>query len=353
MGQEPEYRRIHDQPIIPSEINSPTYGYSPAQIQNAYGLSPSLGDGTGQTIAIIAVGDDPTIANDLCVFDTIINIPNGPSFSFEKVNASGQAYNYPKPRTPVRPRSTWSGRTRPRREPKSCWSRPIRQGHRRLVQSGASGPQPELRMGGGGASVVSISYGGRKTFCPKRQINEQQADASTFQAAGVTFVAASGDSGAYGDYKASGGKDTNLTVSYPASSPDVVAVGGTTLYDLDAAGDYNSAVETGWNLGSDVSLGLPYDSASGGGISGTNSGQTKETEPAWQSSVVPSVLEPNNASGRRARRGLGRGSRDGVPGVQHGLGRKRRCRLAGVRRHKHCRAAVGRPVRDRRRGASE
>ena len=77
------------------EINAPTYGYSPTQIQNAYGLSPSLGDGTGQTIAIISVGDDPTIANDLCVFDTIINIPNDSSFSFEKVNASGQAYNYP------------------------------------------------------------------------------------------------------------------------------------------------------------------------------------------------------------------------------------------------------------------
>ena len=67
---------------------------------------------------------------------------------------------------------------------------------------------------------------------------------------GVTFVAASGDSGA--------------PVGYPAISPNVVAVGGTTL-SLGAGGNYLS--ESGW-------------SGSSGGLS------AYEAEPAYQRTVV-------------------------------------------------------------------
>ena len=66
----------------------------------------------------------------------------------------------------------------------------------------------------------------------------------------MTFLAASGDSGA--------------PAGYPAISPNVVAVGGTTL-QLDSQGNYSS--ESGW-------------SGSGGGIS------AYESQPAYQKGVV-------------------------------------------------------------------
>src|SRR5207244_2429085 len=67
---------------------------------------------------------------------------------------------------------------------------------------------------------------------------------------GVAFVAASGDSGA--------------PPGYPAISPNVLSVGGTTL-TLTTQGNYGS--EVGWN-------------GSGGGIS------AYETQPAYQKGVV-------------------------------------------------------------------
>ena len=72
-------------------------------------------------------------------------------------------------------------------------------------------------------SVVSISYG--------RKEDDQEAtfDAPFFTTPGVTYLADTGDEGAPGDYS--------------AFSPDVVAVGGTSLY-LNSDGSYQS--ETGW-----------------------------------------------------------------------------------------------------------
>src|SRR5207244_4638185 len=69
--------------------------------------------------------------------------------------------------------------------------------------------------------------------------------------AGVAFVAATGDGGA--------------PPIYPATSPNVLAVGGTTLR-LDSAGNY--AGETGWT-------------GSGGGVS------PFENQPTYQHGILP------------------------------------------------------------------
>src|SRR5207249_11726854 len=68
-----------------------------------------------------------------------------------------------------------------------------------------------------------------------------------FNVAGVSFIASSGDSG--------------TSVSYPAASPYVVSVGGTTL-NVDGSGNVQS--ETAW-------------SGSGGGVS------SQESAPSYQS----------------------------------------------------------------------
>ena len=104
----------------------------------------------------------------------------------------------------------------------------------------------------------------------------------------MTFLVAAGDNGAYGDYKADG--DEKVTVEDAAASPDVVAVGGTTLQNLDAAGDYpgtGANGEVAWGYGT-------YSGPDGGGGGGIS---TIEPEPTWQQKIVPTSID---ATGGRA-----------------------------------------------------
>src|SRR5262249_31771221 len=98
-----------------------------------------------------------------------------------------------------------------------------------------------------GVVAVSMSFGGG-------EYSGQTSYDSSFKTpsghAGVAFFASSGDSGA--------------PASYPATSPNVVAVGGTRL-SVDGSGNWLG--ETGW-------------SGSGGGIS------TVEAEPTYQKGIV-------------------------------------------------------------------
>ena len=109
-----------------------------------------------------------------------------------------------------------------------------------------------------GVSVVSMSWGfpeGQAVFAA----DEATYD-SVFNVPGVTFVASTGDYG-------------TADPEYPAFSPNVVAVGGTSLH-LNADNSYNS--ETGWGYYSD-SVGTSI--GSGGGLS------LYEPEPAYQQGV--------------------------------------------------------------------
>jgi subtilase family serine protease len=84
----------------------------------------------------------------------------------------------------------------------------------------------------------------------------------------VTFLASAGDSGS-SNVDVNGNTYPFPTVIYPASSPKVTAVGGTSLY-ADTSGKYQS--ETVWN---------EQGGATGGGIS------QEFGEPSYQSHVLP------------------------------------------------------------------
>jgi subtilase family serine protease len=109
-----------------------------------------------------------------------------------------------------------------------------------------------------GVSVVSMSWGfpeGQAVFAA-----DEAAYDTVFNVSGVTFVASTGDYGA-------------ADPEYPAFSPNVVAVGGTSL-TLSADGSYDS--ETGWG----------YDSSSAGAFIGSGGGLSLyEPEPAYQQGV--------------------------------------------------------------------
>jgi hypothetical protein len=228
-------------------------GYTPAQIQHAYGFDKIsfnngtvAGDGTGTTIAIVDAYDDPNIASDLKKFDAAFSLPDP---VFNKYDQNGGT-NFPVADsgwiTEIALDVEWAHAVAPKAtidlfEANSATFSDLLT----AVQTAASTT---------GVNVVSMSWGGGEF------LGENTYDSYFTTPAGhggVTFVAASGDSGA--------------PPIFPAISVNVLAVGGTTLPNLDSAGNYTS--ETGW-------------SGSGGGLSAGTTSQGFESQPSYQSGVV-------------------------------------------------------------------
>jgi subtilase family serine protease len=219
-------------------------GYTPAQITAAYGLDAiSLtsstganvtGDGTGQTIALIETYHDPEIQASLNVFDARFGLPS------ITVNVINQAGNLTDP--------GWAGEETLDVE----WAHAIAPGAAIDVVEAAPGDNSSQSSADlmeaiqtaseiKGVSVVSMSLGGP-------EFSGESSNDSVFLTSGVTFVASSGDEG---------------TVEWPATAPEVLAVGGTTL-TLSGTSGYGS--ELGW-------------AGTGGGLS------LGETEPSYQDVV--------------------------------------------------------------------
>jgi kumamolisin len=124
----------------------------------------------------------------------------------------------------------------------------------------------------GRADIVSISWG--QCDVPDRlRLDARLAGELAFQAAvasGISIFVASGDAGAY-ECGARNRADERPTVSYPASSPFVVSVGGTLL---SVRNDGSYLEEAGWED-------ILSRGGSGGGLS------PLDPRPPWQ--VAPGV----------------------------------------------------------------
>jgi hypothetical protein len=227
----------------------PAGGYTPAQIRAAYGADPAsllggaiTGDGSRQTIAIVDAYNDPNIASDLHAFDVAFGLNDPPTFT--KVDQSGGT-NYPKTD------GGWSTEIALDVE----WAHAVAPGASILLVEAKSAGITDLLSAvdyarkAAGVSVVSMSWGGSEFFGQTAYDSHFTTPAGH---AGVTFVSASGDDGL-----AAG-------ASWPASSPNVLSVGGTTLSLQDSSGTYGG--ETAWSL-------------SGGGLS------RFEAEPGYQANV--------------------------------------------------------------------
>jgi subtilase family serine protease len=209
-------------------------GLSPAQVRHFYGFDRISNGGAGQTIAIVDAYDDPNIESDLAVFSEQLGLPSCTSSNgcFTKISASGK-----KPRTDA----GWALEISLDVE----WAHAIAPAANILLVEAATSRFTDLIQAvdvavANGASAVSMSFGGS-------EFSSQTMYDNHFNVEGVTFTASSGDSGS--------------GVEYPAASPYVVGVGGTTL-QTDSSGTY--LAETAW-------------SGSGGGES------TAEMEPSYQS----------------------------------------------------------------------
>jgi len=143
------------------------------------------------------------------------------------------------------------------------------------------------------AKVINVSLGGDETGA--NQAGTQQADDAVFaQAAaqGQTFSVAAGDQGVYvstdGDFETNAGvvlpspfSLSSYSVSEPATSPNVIAVGGTEVSTTGTAW----AGEVTWNDGiEDAGDGNNRIWATGGGKS------LFESAPAWQQTALGATV---------------------------------------------------------------
>lgn len=108
------------------------------------------------------------------------------------------------------------------------------------------------------ASVVTTSWGGVEASYTQDDINAIHQSIQEGAAQGQTFLAASGDAGAYDGAGQVRNGDTTLAVDYPASDPLVTGVGGTSL---ESNGTQYGG-ETAWSTDASQS-----PAGSGGGLS--------------------------------------------------------------------------------------
>jgi subtilase family serine protease len=223
---------------------------TPAQVSQAYGLGASSTTGSGMTIAIVDAYNDPNIQADLAKFDAQYNLPTA---NLTVENQYGQTTNLPSTDP------SWSLEIALDVE----WAHAAAPGAKILLVEANSATTTDLmtavQTAAKSASVVAMSWGGSE-FSGETAYDT----AAYFANPNVTFVAASGDDGG-----ASGAE-------WPASSPYVLSVGGTTL-TLNSSGGYGS--ETAWSASGSRWSGY---SGSAGGTS------TVESLPSYQSAALGS-----------------------------------------------------------------
>ncbi|HLI96002.1 MAG TPA: S8 family serine peptidase, partial [Candidatus Baltobacteraceae bacterium] len=195
-------------------------GYHPADIQKAYSL-PSSSAGYGQTIGIVVAYDDPKAEADLAVYRSRFNLGTCSTASgcFRKIGQSAPA---PLPA----PDQTWAQEASIDLDMASA----VCPHCRLLLVEANSSAVGDLMQAlqtaiASGATVVSNSY----TAVEQSSFSAYD---SVLNHPGVPIVAGAGDSG--------------FGVGWPASSPYVTAVGGTTLNRalLSARG----FTETAWSF---------------------------------------------------------------------------------------------------------
>ena len=202
-------------------------GYGPTELQQAYNLTTASADnGRGETVAVVDAYDDPDAASDLAVYRAEWGLPplcgtaaTDDCVTFSKVNQRGDAAPLPTPDP------GWSQEISVDVDTVSavCPHCNIL-----LVEANAA-TLPSLEKAENTAAAAGpVSIG--NSFGVSETSTEADGD-SAFTHPGIAITAAAGDNG-YG-------------VQYPAASPDVIAVGGTTL--TAAPGTSRGWNETAWS----------------------------------------------------------------------------------------------------------
>ncbi len=226
-------------PAVANKTPNPE-GLTPAALHAAYSLPAATFPASQQTVAVVDAYNDPTAEADLAVYDREFGLPacTAANGCFRKLNQEGHASPLP---------ATEGG-----------WATEIsldvqmahaicQSCHVLLVEAddtsfGALGAAVDTAVAAG-ATEVSNSYGGPEAS------NYESFDAP-YDHPGVVITASAGDCGYFNE--ACGGSEA---ANFPASSPDVVAVGGTSLSKSE--GSWSSTVWEGGGSGCSIAFTAP------------------------------------------------------------------------------------------------
>jgi subtilase family serine protease len=223
------FTNLNSPPTAPWTVR----GYTPAQIKGAYGISGY--DGAGQTVAVIDAFASPTILQDVNQWSTNRGLPTMNGGQFSQVVAPG---TFRHPQTRKFDPQGWYGEETLDVEAVHGMAPAAK-----IVYVGAPNNRQDLDAALNFvvdrhlAQIVTNSYGFHGEFLPPGFIKpfEQTLIQAAIEGIGVYF--SSGDSG----------DETSVlgiaSPDWPASSPWVTAVGGTSLGISQAN---TRALETGW-----------------------------------------------------------------------------------------------------------
>jgi hypothetical protein len=247
-------RVVGGQLAQPQVADATPSGYGPADLQSAYALPSGLG--AGKTVAIVDAYDLPTAESDLAAYRSQFGLPpcttaNG---CFRKINQSGGS-------NPPAANSGWGEEIALDIDMVSavcpqCKILLVEASSASIANLGTAVNQAVAQ----GAVAVSNSYGGGESLF------ESSYDSSYYRHPGVAITASSGDSG-YG-------------TSYPAASPYVTSVGGTSLSHASNARGWT---ETAW-------------SGAGSGCSGYESKPAFQTDTGCSRRTIADVSAVANPS---------------------------------------------------------
>jgi len=265
----PHFRRRRER--AGARAQAVNLSYTPPQVAAFYDY-PTGVDGTGECIAIIELGGGYT-TTDLSNYWNQLNLSKTPTVSAVSVgNGSNNPTGDPSgPDGEVMLDIEVSGSIAPGASIVVYFADNTDAGFLNAITTA-------VHDSTNNPSVVSISWGGpESSWTPQAMTSMDEA----FQAAaamGVTVCVAAGDDGS-----TDGVNDKLNHVDFPASSPNVLACGGTTL----VASGNSITSETTWNELAN------NEGATGGGISDVFA------LPTWQNGAgVPPSANPNHNVGR-------------------------------------------------------
>jgi subtilase family serine protease len=232
-----------------SSAPSSVSGYGPSDLQAAYNLATAAADnGSGETVAVVDAYNDPDADSDLSTYRSEFGLPacteaNG---CFKVVSQTGSTTSLPE-NAPTS--DDWTAEESLDVDMVSAVC-PLC--NIDLVEADSDN---DSDLGTAvneavtlGAGYISNSYGGSESS------SETSEDSAYYDHPGTVITASAGDS-SYG-------------VEYPAASPYVTAVGGTSLSTADNSRGWTESV---WNTSS---------------TEGTGSGcSAYESQPSWQSAL--------------------------------------------------------------------
>ncbi|SEL85640.1 S53 family peptidase [Streptacidiphilus jiangxiensis] len=219
--------------------NATPSGFGPSDLLSAYNI-PS-GGGAGQTVAIVDAYNDPNAASDMATYRAQYGLPacTVASGCFKQVGQSGTS-------SLPRNNASWSGEISLDLDMVSA----IAPNAKIILVEASSASMTNLGTAVNtavklGATEVSNSYGGSESSA------DTGYDSTYFNHPGIPITVSSGDGG-YG-------------VEYPAASPNVTAVGGTSLTKSSNSRGWSESV---WSTSS--------TEGAGSGCS------AYEPKPSWQ-----------------------------------------------------------------------